>query len=171
MQKLPMEESVMELQIVLLDCSMKEKDPTKVAALQDSKMIHTGLTGLTHKETRARKFIVLQGTEECYLVIGPQFDSRNQDDPAFYTHSTLRQVALFVLDRKGDKRYQIKGGGQISLEWDNHDSTWVAGFGGNSYDYGTYDPSILSHAEAITDWLGFKTRFNWNERRQPSKKP
>jgi hypothetical protein len=164
---------VMEPTIVLLNCSLDKKDKNNVEFFQNSGLIHEGLGKLSQKrgtQVQVRKFIVLRNDKEVYIVIGPEFDEYNSQDPRFYTHKTLREVALFVLDKDGSHRYQIKGGGKITFLWSTERSSFIANFGGESRDYGTYDPVVLPYSRLIATWLKMVTTFEWRDRREPGNK-
>ncbi len=158
-----------ELKIVLFDCSMKERNPSKVVALDHSKPVHVRLASLPQGSSDARKFLVLKNAKRMYLVVGPKFvDDRQSSD--FYFHKELRQIALHILDRDGSKKYQISGGGTVGFYYWEHQKDWAAEFSGSSSDYGTYDPGVLLHMQAIAEWLNMPAIFEWRDRRDPAKK-
>ena len=161
--------SLVRPDIILFDCSVEESDPNNVRALQDAKVIHKALAVLPPNTDNERKFIVLKNDKKVYLVFGPEFSDEGRDNPMFYTHSKLRNLALHVLDKDGSHRYQIKGGGLVAFVREpTLKNDWMARFGGSSRDHGVYDSTILPYSKVITDWFGLPTVFEWKDVRRPS---
>ncbi len=158
----------MEISLRLLDCDFKNPNYRPILS-DDSKELLASLKRIAVTETRTRKFIALKNDKKIYVVVGPELVD-NENHPSFYKHRDLRQAALTILDKDGKGKYQITGGGSITFEYKDYMKGWFAEWGGQSMDYGVYDPSILAHTHYIANWLELPINFNWRDRGTPSKK-
>ncbi len=108
-----------------------------------------------------RKFIVLVGKDNMYVVVGMKFvDERKNDD--FYMHREMVDAAKHILDKKDNGAYVLSGGGKLEfVRGYGEDKPWQATVGDASSDFGVWDYRVLDHRQAIADALDMQVYFSW----------
>ena len=83
-----------------------------------------------------RKFIVLKGTNDIFVVIGPEF----KEEKLYYHKALLAAV------RNEYQGYDVSGGGYVEIvcDCDKNEESWQTWFAGKSTDFGPFDAMISS---------------------------